>query len=127
LSYWLRKTIILVMSRSAPSPSLSRHPDAVVIRPAYPDDAAALARLAALDSRRPLHGPVLIAERDGRPLAALATRDGHAVADPFAPTADLIALLRLHAADTAARPGRRQELLRRVGANPRRRPALARG
>jgi hypothetical protein len=110
----------------SPLPAL----DALVIRPAYPDDHAALSRLAALDSRRPLSGPVIVAERDGRILAALAPAAGRAVADPFAPTADLVALLRLHAtADPAAArsaPGPR-ELLRRVGSNTRRRPALARG
>ncbi|MCW3003479.1 MAG: hypothetical protein JWQ20_2777 [Conexibacter sp.] len=113
------------MPRGA-SPTLSPHPDAVVIRPAYPDDATALERLAALDSSRPLRGPVLIAERDGRPMAALDVHNGRAVADPFAPTADLVALLRMHAADTARSAGRR-EILRRIGANPWRRPAFARG
>ncbi|HWI73422.1 MAG TPA: hypothetical protein VNT55_15805 [Baekduia sp.] len=116
------------VSTFSPLPAM----DALVIRPAYPDDHAVLARLAALDSRRPLTGPVLVAERDGRILAALATADGRAVADPFAPTADLVALLRLHAsadssaAATRGAPGPR-ELLRRVGSNTRRRPALARG
>jgi hypothetical protein len=120
-------TIIQCMSSSALSPLPAV--DALVIRPAYPDDHAALARLAALDSRRPLTGPALVAERDGRLLAALATADGRAVADPFAPTADLVALLRLHAtADSAARSAQGpRELLRRVGVNTRRRPALARG
>jgi hypothetical protein len=126
LSYWVQKAIILLMPGSALSPVLSPYSDAIVIRPAYPDDAAALQRLAALDSRRPLRGPVLIAERDGRPLAALATRDDRSVADPFAPTADLVVLLRTYAAD-AAESGGRREFLRRVGANPRRRPAFARG
>jgi hypothetical protein len=118
--------IMVDMSGSAPSPS-TLSTDAIVIRPAYPDDAAALARLAALDSRRPLTGPALIAERDGRLLAALGTADGRAVADPFARTADLVALLRMRAADTATQSGRPRELLRRVRANPRRRLALARG
>src|SRR5690242_19451589 len=117
------------MSRSAPLPH--PHPrlpalDAVVIRPAYPDDAAALERLARLDSRRPLDGPVLVAERDGRLLAALGTATGRHIADPFSPTADLVALLEVRAADTA-RARSRQDLLRRAGANARRRPALARG
>ena len=31
---------------------------------------------------------MLVAERDGRILAALALDDGRAIADPFAPTAD---------------------------------------
>jgi hypothetical protein len=119
------------MSGSAPFlPSM----DALVIRPAYPDDHAPLARLAALDSRRPLPtaGPVLVAERDGQILAAYAPADGRAIADPFSPTADLVALLRLHAtaapAATASRDARgARDILRRVGANARRHPALARG
>jgi hypothetical protein len=113
------------MSRGA-LPSLSPSIDALVIRPAYPDDATALERLARLDSQRPLPGPFVVAERDGRLLAALSTPDGRTIADPFTPTADLVALLRLHAADTARSRGRR-ELLRRAGVNPRRRLALARG
>jgi hypothetical protein len=117
--------IMLDMSGSTLSPA-SLSTDAIVIRPAYPDDAAALARLAALDSRRPLTAPILIAERDGRPVAALGTDDRRVVADPFAPTADLVALLRMHVAD-AARSGRSRVILRRLGASPWRRPALARG
>jgi hypothetical protein len=99
--------------RSSPIPV-----DAVVIRPAYPDDGPALARLAALDSRRALTGRVLVAERDGRLLAALATEDGRAIADPFAPTAGLVALLRLRAAEAVAP---------RPAPSFRRRPAVARG
>jgi hypothetical protein len=120
---------MMSMPRSAPLPH--PHPalpalDAVVIRPAYPDDAAALERLARLDSRRPLDGPVLVAERDGRILAALGTASGRHVADPFTPTADLVALLKVRAADAALAAGRR-DLLRRAGVNARRLPALARG
>jgi hypothetical protein len=114
------------MSSSTFSPTLPAV-DALVIRPAYPDDASALARLAALDSRRPLTGPAIVAERDGRVLAALALDDERAIADPFAPTADLVSLLRLHAADKARSRSGSRELLRRAGANTRRRPALARG
>jgi hypothetical protein len=69
----------------------------VAIRPAGPSDATVLRRLAALDSRRPLRGRVLIAEREGSPLAALGLDDGRAVADPFVLTDDLVALLRLRA------------------------------
>ena len=107
------------------SPSLT---DSVVIRPAYPDDAAALERLARLDSRRPRPGVTTVAERDGVLLAARAA-DGRTIADPFAPTADLVALLRVHADQPAgARPGGRDRvLLRRRGAGARRLPALARG
>src|SRR5690242_6974812 len=117
------------MSSSAPLPH--PHPvlpalDAVVIRPAYPDDASALERLARLDSRRPLDGPVLVAERNGRIVAALAPATGRTVADPFSPTADLVALLKVRAAD-AARAAGHGDILRRVGVNARRLPALARG
>jgi hypothetical protein len=116
------------MSPMAPSPGAPTPlTEAVVIRPAHPDDAATLARLAQLDSSRPLTGRIVLAERSGRVLAALATSDGRMIADPFAPTADLVALLRMHAADTATHGAGRRELLRRRGANLRRPPALARG
>jgi hypothetical protein len=69
-------------------------PHGVHLRPARPDDAPALDRLAALDSARPLTGPTLVAEQDGALVAALSLGTGRAVADPFVPTADLVALLR---------------------------------
>jgi hypothetical protein len=116
----------LCMSPSTFSPTLPAM-DALVIRPAYSDDASTLARLAALDSRRPLAGSVVVAERDGRILAAIALDDGRTIADPFAPTADLVALLKLHAADSARSLAGRWDILRRVGASTRRLPALARG
>jgi hypothetical protein len=73
------------------------HPT-VAIRAARGSDGPALARLAALDSKRPLAGSVLVAERDGELAAAFSLETGGHVADPFAPTAELVALLRLHAA-----------------------------
>jgi hypothetical protein len=118
--------MILSMSSSTFSPILPAV-DALVIRPAYPDDAPTLARLAALDSQRPLAGSAVVAERDGRILAAVALDGGRTIADPFAPTADLVALLRLHAADMARSFAGRRDILRRVGASTRRHPALARG
>ncbi|MCW2986630.1 MAG: hypothetical protein JWR63_4200, partial [Conexibacter sp.] len=74
----------------------------VTIRPAFPDDAHALARLAALDSSRLPTGPLLLAEIDGEPWAAVALRNGRAIADPFRPTAALVDLLRRRAAQLAA-------------------------
>jgi hypothetical protein len=71
---------------------------AVVIRLAVADDRAALRRLAELDSAAPLHGATLLAEQHGRPVAALSLKDGSAIGDPFVATADLLALLRLRAA-----------------------------
>jgi hypothetical protein len=68
----------------------------VTFRPSRASDESSLARLAALDSARPLHGPALVAEADSRLLAALPLGSGRAIADPFEPTAELVELLRLH-------------------------------
>jgi hypothetical protein len=74
----------------------------VTIRPAFPDDAPALARLAALDSQRPPLGPLLLAEIDGEPWAAIALETARIIADPFRPTAALVTLLRGRAAQLSA-------------------------
>jgi hypothetical protein len=76
---------------------------AIVIRHATDADIVALADLAILDSREPLQGPALIAEVDGTARAALDLHDGSVAADPFAPTAELVELLRLHARSTRSR------------------------
>jgi hypothetical protein len=76
--------------------------DTIEIRMATPDDAHELERLAQLDSAELPVGPMLLAECDGRLQAALALRDGSSVSDPFAPTAELLALLRLRAARLTA-------------------------
>jgi hypothetical protein len=67
----------------------------VTVRRSTSDDAGALARLAALDSASPPRGPALIAEADSRLLAALPIGSGRPIADPFEPTAELVALLEL--------------------------------
>lgn len=72
-------------------------PQNVSIRLAYPDDAAALRRLAALDSSPTPQDRVLVAEVDGELHAALSLTDGRVVADPFRPTAEMVTLLRVHA------------------------------
>jgi hypothetical protein len=94
----------------------------VTVRRSDPGDESALARLAALDSTRPPRGPALIAEADSRVLAALPLGSGRAIADPFRPTAELVALLELRrmqidAVDGAELPRRRglRGLLRRRG------------
>jgi hypothetical protein len=66
----------------------------VTIRAASPADAAAVARLAALDSAPAPRGDLLIGLVDDEPWAVLAVRGGAAVADPFRPSADIVALLR---------------------------------
>ena len=72
----------------------------IVIRPAEPADAEALLRLARLAGRPRPAGPALVAEADGAVLAARGA-DGLVVADPFAATADLRALLDVRAAQLA--------------------------
>jgi hypothetical protein len=86
--------------------TMSRLDPAVVIRAARGSDGSALEQLARLDSRRPLTGEVLLAERDGEIVAAYAPATRAAIADPFRPTADVVALLELH--------GRRPEPRRRL-------------
>ena len=74
---------------------------AVVLRPATSADAGAIDRVAQLDTRPLPPGPHLIAERDGRIEAAISLRTRELVANPFAHTADLCALLRLRVAELA--------------------------
>jgi hypothetical protein len=84
----------------------------VAIRLAEPQDATALAELAAIDSTPHFAergGPVLLAESHGHPMAALDLERGTAIADPFEPTAPLVDLLRLRAGQLA---GRRRRALR---------------
>jgi hypothetical protein len=71
--------------------------DAIVIRTASHADEGVLRRLAALDEAPPIARPALLAEVDGVPRAALALASGRVVADPFARTTALVALLRLRA------------------------------
>ena len=74
-----------------------RHMDRgqVIVRQAQPTDSPELARLAALDSATLPEGPALVAESDARILAALPLGSGRTIADPFEPTAELVALLEL--------------------------------
>jgi hypothetical protein len=65
----------------------------LTLRLAVPADAEALDRLAQLDSRRAPRGAVIVAEVGGELWAAISIDDGHAVADPFRPTGELVALL----------------------------------
>ena len=67
----------------------------ITVRRSTSADESALARLAALDSASPPRGPALVAEADSRMLAALPIGSGRPIADPFEPTAELVALLEL--------------------------------
>jgi hypothetical protein len=68
----------------------------ITIRQATSADALTLRRLAALDDRPALRGEVLLAEHAGDVRAALSLESGRAIANPFAPTADLVEMLRTH-------------------------------
>ena len=68
----------------------------ITIRQATTADAFALRRLAALEDRAALRGEVLVAEQAGEIRAALSLDDDRSVANPFAPTANLVDILRVH-------------------------------
>jgi hypothetical protein len=78
----------------------------ITVRHAVAGDRSALDRLAALDSANSPRGPALVAEADSRMLAALPLGSGRPIADPFEPTAEVVALLQLRAEQLAA-PERR--------------------
>ena len=75
------------------------------VRLATAEDAGALARLAELDSQRPLTGRALIGTIDGHPAAAVSLEDGRAIADPFRSTADLVVQLRMRSGAVSAYEG----------------------
>jgi hypothetical protein len=68
--------------------------DAITLRRARPADREALRRLAMLDSAPAPTGETLVAEHDGALVAAVSTDGQSAIADPFLPTAAVVALLR---------------------------------
>jgi hypothetical protein len=75
----------------------------LTIRRATDEDARALHRLAALDSRRLPAGPHLIALADGDPVAAISLADGRWVANPFAISDPIVDLLRERAGHLTGR------------------------
>lgn len=79
--------------------------DTIEIRPARPDDEPALTRLGQLDSARVPPAPLVLAVEGGELRAAISLATGAAIADPFAPTARLVELLRTQAAPPQRRPG----------------------
>jgi hypothetical protein len=71
-----------------------------VIRLFAERDIDAIRRLAALDSKPVPIGGVLVAERRGELVAALPLDGGEALADPFKPTAEVVALLKRRATES---------------------------
>lgn len=72
---------------------MATRPHTLVIRRGSAEDSHALERLAELDSGPSMTHDVLVAEVNGKLLAALRIRDGAVIADPFAPTGYLVDLL----------------------------------
>jgi hypothetical protein len=77
----------------------------VMIRLATAGDRLSLDYLAQLDSAELPSGALLIGELRGRPAVAVSLSDGSAIADPFLPTGDLLALVRLRAAQLGEQIG----------------------
>jgi len=63
------------------------------------------ARPLELDSAAPLIDPRLVAEVDDDTVAAHSLSEGRSVANPFRPTADIVALLEARAATLSGRQG----------------------
>jgi hypothetical protein len=76
----------------------------ISIRLSQAGDAPALRRVAERDSRLLPGGRLLVAEVAGDVQAALSLETGESVADPFRPTAALVALLRIRARQTTGTP-----------------------
>jgi hypothetical protein len=66
----------------------------ITIRPSNDADDRRLRELAELDSAPPIAGPVLIAEVDERPVAAISVDGRREIADPFVRTLEVVELLR---------------------------------
>jgi hypothetical protein len=86
----------------------------LTIRRATAADEFAVRRLSALDSAFPPTGDVLLAEMGDELWAALSLDTGHAVADPFRPSGDLVDLLRFRAERLASETQPRGRVLARV-------------
>jgi len=96
----------------------STAPTYISIRPAHRDDFVELWRVASLDSASVPAEPLLVAESDGRLVAALSLDSGDAIADPFLRTVPALDLLRLRASQlpsTAAEHPHRSVLSRLLG------------
>jgi hypothetical protein len=66
----------------------------LTIRRSTESDARVLRLLAELDSAPPIAGPVLMAEQNDRPVAAISLDGRREIADPFVRTREVVALLR---------------------------------
>src|SRR3954463_6613629 len=75
--------------------------EAVLMRRASAEDTARIRTLARLDDKRLPVGPFLVAEAGGEIVAARSLASGAVVAGPFRLTSDIVAMLRLRAAQVS--------------------------
>ena len=66
----------------------------IVLRRAFPDDDNQINLIAALDEEARPDGELLVAEVDGKIVAAMSVDGRRSIADPFEPTAEVLHLLR---------------------------------
>jgi len=103
-------------ARRPRAPSRVPRDVAVTIRRALAEDRSALERIAQLEGRRLPSGAALVAEVDGRVMAARWLDGGATLSDPFQPTAELTALLDARARHLGARPSFVTHPVRRLAA-----------
>ena len=84
--------------RPVPAAAAAQGRDRITIRPATEEDTASLLDLAGLADRPLPPAPLLVAEAEGRLVAARSLRGRGTIADPFRLTADVVSLLDLRAA-----------------------------
>ncbi|MCZ4492927.1 MAG: hypothetical protein QOH30_2609 [Baekduia sp.] len=98
-----------MMSLGADHVGMTSSPSPITIRRATDDDAAALERLARLDSQHLPAGPHLVALSGDRYVAAASLADGRWVADPFTVSEPIVELLRQRVMSLTGRPPRRRD------------------
>jgi hypothetical protein len=101
---------LLAAAAAAAPAEATAAPEPLTVRLACAADWPRLRDVAELDSAPLPSAPLLVGERDGRPVAAVSLSDGAVIADPFVATADVVALLQLRARQLGGqrrrRPGR---------------------
>ena len=98
-------------------------PSSITVRQAHPAEPA-VELLAQLDSVKPLTGQVLVAEAEGKPIAAISVDNGRTASDPFLPSADAVAVLRMRAAQLQPAASAGAWRRRLAGRRASRRPAV---
>jgi conjugal transfer/entry exclusion protein len=87
----------------------------LTIRSATISDTAALAHVAALDSREIPAAPQLVALDGDQLIAAISARVGSAIAEPFVRSADAVEILRRRARQLSSTSRPRRRLLGQIG------------